>query len=119
MNHASILATMACTAQTTLSKMIDGEGKRIIIVGDQNARHRRSDKTTNCRNTAVRNTCLNRNLKVLEPPAPSYIARGRKGASKPGLPFDSERAIVRQPGDEKWDNTSDHSPLLYEVAKGE
>lgn len=60
-----------------------------------------------------------RNLKLTEPPKPSYVEKGMKGASKPNLLLDNKGAVVSQLADEGWDNSSDHSPVPYELAAAE
>lgn len=72
------------------------------------------DKVTNKRGKALVRNAARKNYKVLTPTRASYRAKRRNAESSPELLMDLERATVSQPCDSRWDNSSDHTPLLYE-----
>lgn len=53
--------------------------------------------------------------KMTETATPSYIAKRRRGSSKPDFLIDSERADVSQPRDKIWDESSDNTNIMYRV----
>lgn len=50
-----------------------------------------------------------------EPAYLSYWTRGRTAERKPDLLIDEETDTVTQRKDEVWDDSSDHTPLLYGI----
>lgn len=101
--------------ETTLDKISPRIEERDIIVGDLNARHRLWDSKTNSRGKALVKWAQQRNLNISATQKPSCSAKGRLGQSFPDLLLDKEAAEVVQPSSEKWDNSSDHTPILYLV----
>lgn len=91
--------TSGRTTETRVDRIIDGDGERPIIVGELNARNQSWDTLTNGRGTTIRKLFIKRDLKITEPPKPSYVTKGSTGASKPNLLLDNKRAVVSQQTD--------------------
>lgn len=103
--------TPAKETALTLEEARRDKGGRTITVADLNARHPKWDKTGNVRGTTVVRWANCKGM-IITPPPPSYCAKGRAGESSPDLLIDVERAEVTQTRSYRWENKSDHTPLL-------
>lgn len=107
--------TSGLKLERILTKMVGDNKHRVVITGDINARHSSWGKKTNTIGRALVRFALQRNYKISPPTMPSYTAKGITSASKPDLMLDLEKALVTQPVDHRWDNSSHHTPLVYQL----
>lgn len=103
------------SAEKALQNLKGKIGERSIVTGDLNERLTKWDRVTNARGRVVVKCATKWNYKVTPPRSASYKARGRDGESTPNLLVGLEAAEVTQPKDRVWNDSSDHTPILYTV----
>lgn len=89
----------------------------MIVVGDFNARHISWDKSTNNKGRALIRFAKKYNMVINPTTLPSFRARGRSGDSKPDLLLARMKSTVSQSRNKVCDDTSDHTPIIYEIAE--
>lgn len=101
--------------ETTIDKIRGTNGRRTILTGEINGRHKAWDKITNNRGRYLVKLPKKWNLKITGTRSPSYNVRGRAGSSHPDLIIYTEAVEATQPTNGIWKEASDHTLILYGI----
>lgn len=102
------------STKEALTTLKGGTEERTIITGDLNSRYVKWERTTNARGKATVSCATRCNYKIT--PKNSVVHNQRQNReSTLDLLLYLDAAEADHPRDLRWDDTSDHTPILYTV----